>query len=185
MTKTIFAFAAALLAGTTMTSVANADAVRVGFGFPLGSFVAHSNETYSGRDYRPAERSRVVRRDYQDDLPARKAVKAKRPVRSEDAEAAPKVSPTPTVQTVKLESKLESNPATTTVIEKSPAAKSDAAAASTTTGSISSATNTLAVNGDKNAAKADAQSASADAATKHVCRRYSPAIAALVDVPCD
>ena len=51
MTKTTLALAAALLAGTTLTSVANAGGVRVGFGFPLGSFIAHSNQSYSGESY--------------------------------------------------------------------------------------------------------------------------------------
>ena len=41
MTKIAFALAAAVLAGTTMTNAANAG-VRLGFGFPLGSFIAHS-----------------------------------------------------------------------------------------------------------------------------------------------
>ena len=52
MTKTTLALAAALLAGTTLTSAANAGGVRVGFGFPLGSFVAHSNQSYSERRLR-------------------------------------------------------------------------------------------------------------------------------------
>ena len=51
MTKTTLALAAALLAGTTLTSAANAGGVRVGFGFPLGSFIAHSNQSYSGEGY--------------------------------------------------------------------------------------------------------------------------------------
>lgn len=43
MTKISLALAAALLAGTTLS--AEAGGVRVGFGFPLGSFVAHSNQS--------------------------------------------------------------------------------------------------------------------------------------------
>jgi hypothetical protein len=174
MTKTTFALAAALFAGTSMTSAANADAVRVGFGFPLGSFVAHTNENYSGREYRQVERPHATRRDYQDDAAARKFVKPQRPTRDEDAEVAPKSPAPPIVQTAKLESKLESDPARTTVIEKTPVPANPA------------------VNGDKNttavqsvAQKAEADTAPAPPETKHVCRRYSPAIAALVDVPCD
>ncbi|MFT3731564.1 MAG: hypothetical protein QM780_09135 [Hyphomicrobium sp.] len=172
MTKITLAFAA-LLAGTTMTSVANADAVRVGFGFPLGSFVAHSNQNYSARDFARPERPRYVRAADQDDAPARKIAKVKRPV----------VAEAPAVQTAKLESKTESDPATTTVIEKTPVAKSDATPAKTTTASIASAEVKPSVNSENDAAKTDADTATA--ASKHVCRRYSPAIAALVDVPCE
>jgi hypothetical protein len=181
MTKMTFALAAVMLAGTSMTSVANADAVRVGFGFPLGSFVAHSNEGYGGREYRQIERPRMTRRDYRDDAVSRKVIKAKRPMPSEDADAAPKPAATPAIQTVKLESKLSSDPATTTVIEKTPA---------TTVANAPAPTNT-ALNSDKettsdNAApKADAETTAPGAVGEHVCRRYSAAIAALVDVPCD
>jgi hypothetical protein len=188
MTKTTFALAAALIAGTTMTSAANAGGVRLGFGFPLGSFVAHSNENYSGRDYRRAERRHTVRRDYRDDAPARKIVKIKQAPKADVAETAVE---TPVVKTAKLEDKLTSDPATTTVIEKTPVAKSDAAP-TVTTGSISTTEAKATVNADKDASdakpaavKTDAETTTAAADTKHVCRRYSPAIAALVDVPCD
>ncbi len=177
MTKLTFALVAALIAGTTMTSAANADGVRLGFGFPLGSFVAHSNENYGG-DYRRAERPRYVRRDDQDDAPVRKVAKIKRPVETEVAEASVKAPIVTKVASTKLSDRLSSDPSTTTVIEKTPAAKSDGAQANTIT---TASTETKAtVNAEKNAATDEPV-----AATPHVCRRYSPAIAALVDVPCE
>ncbi|SFV33787.1 hypothetical protein [Hyphomicrobium facile] len=180
MTKIAFALAAAVLAGATMTNAANAG-VRLGFGFPLGSFVAHSNENYGGNDYRRSERPRTVRRDYQDDAQARKVAKIKRAPKVEVADAPVVKAPAaPAVQTAKLEDKLSSDPATTTEIEKTPASTS---ANETTTGSIKQASTTT----DKTdtSVKADTGTTAAATETKHVCRRYSAAIAGLVDVPCE
>ncbi len=175
MTKIAFALAAAVLAGTTMTNAANAG-VRLGFGFPLGTFIAHSAENLSARDYRRNDRPRTVRRDYQDDAPARKIAKVKSAPKTEVAEAPVKAPVTPAVQTAKLEDKLSSDPATTTVIEKS-------ATKDVTTGSIKQASATT--DKTETTAKADTETTTAAVETKHVCRRYSPAIAGLVDVPCE
>ena len=57
MPKTIIAAAAALIAGTALADTANAG-VRVGFGFPLGSFVAHENSGGGGGYGRDCERPR-------------------------------------------------------------------------------------------------------------------------------
>jgi hypothetical protein len=43
----------------------------------------------------------------------------------------------------------------------------------------------IATAGKPAAGKADAETGTASTITKHVCRRYAPAIAALVDVPCE
>jgi hypothetical protein len=179
MTKITLALAAAALAATTMTSVANADALRVGFGFPLGSFVAHSNENYDGRYYRRAEQPRYERRAYRDDVPQRRIVKVKQAARAQVADDSVKA---PAIKTAKLEDKLGSDPATTTVIAKT-TAETEAAAPSKslTTGSVSPREVKTAVNTEKNS---DADTATVEQATTHVCRRYSPAIAALIDVPC-
>lgn len=187
MTKIAFALAAAVLAGTTMTNAANAG-VRLGFGFPLGSFIAHSNENYSANDYRRNDRPRAVRRDYQDDAQARKVAKIKRAPKVDVADAPVVKAPAaPAVQTAKLEDKLSSDPATTTEIEKTPASASTSEttkpANEMTTGSIKQASTTT----DKTdtAVKADTETTAAATDTKHVCRRYSAAIAGLVDVPCE
>lgn len=187
MTKIAFALAAAVLAGTTMTNAANAG-VRLGFGFPLGSFIAHSNENYGANDYRRNDRPRTVRRDYQDDAPARKVAKIKRAPKVEVADTPVVKAPAaPAVQTAKLEDKLSSDPATTTEISKTPASASASEttkpANEMTTGSIKQASTTT----DKTdaAVKADTETTTAATETKHVCRRYSAAIAGLVDVPCE
>ncbi len=179
MTKMTFALAAALIAGTTMTSAANADGVRLGFGFPLGSFVAHSNENYGGNDYRRAERPRYVRRDDQDDAPVRKVTRIKQPLQAEVAEASVKAPiTTSAAPTAKLEDRLPSDPATTTVIEKTSAAKTDEAPSNTIT---TASTETKATVNAEKITPADKPAA----ATAHVCHRYSPAIAALIEVPCE
>ena len=184
MTKIAFALAAAVLAGTTMTSGANAG-VRLGFGFPLGSFVAHSNENYGGNDYRRNERPRSVRREYQDAAPARKIAKIKRAPKSEVADIPAKAPTVPAVQTAKLADKVSSDPATTTVIEKTAdtAAKTTTGSNDVTTGSIKQAS--AGTEKAPAAAKSDKETATGTTETKHVCRRYSPAIAGLVDVPCE
>jgi hypothetical protein len=186
MTKIALALAAAVLAGTTMTNAANAG-VRLGFGFPLGTFIAHSNENYSGNDFRRNDRPRTVRRDYQDEAPARKVAKIKRAPKVEVADAPVKAPAAPVVQTAKLEDKLSSDPATTTEIAKTPASTSASEATKPandmTTGSIKQASTST----DKTdtAVKADTETTAATTETKHVCRRYSAAIAGLVDVPCE
>lgn len=184
MTKITFALAAAVLAGTTMTNAANAG-VRLGFGFPLGSFIAHSNENYGGNDYRRNDRPRYVRRDYQDDAPARKVAKVKRAPKVEVADAPVKAPVAPVVQTAKFEDKLSSDPATTTVIEKTPVTASETTTPTkdVTTGSIKQAS--TATDKTDTAVKADTETSVATTETKHVCRRYSAAIAGLVDVPCE
>jgi hypothetical protein len=188
MTKMTLALAA-LLAGATLANAAHADGMRVGFGFPLGSFVAHSNESYSGRDFNRVERPRAARRDYQESAPVRQA-KIKRPVQEEIAETPAKAAATPAVKTAKLEDKVvTSDSATTTVIEKTPVAKADAAPAQTVATKASTetkstvTTETTASNDVAPAHTVDPTPAATQ--TPHVCRRYSPAIAALVDVPCE
>jgi hypothetical protein len=189
MTKFAFALAAAVLAGTTMTNTADAG-VRLGFGFPLGTFVAHSNENYSRNDYRRNDRPRYVRRDYQDDAPARKIVKIKRAPKVDvaDAPVPVKARVTPVVETAKLEDKLSSDPAKTTVIEKTQGSTSERTtpAKDITTGSIKQdAATTEQTKTVATAEKTDNEVTAATTETKHVCRRYSAAIAGLVDVPCE
>lgn len=190
MTKITLTLAAALLAGTTLTSAANAGGIRVGFGFPLGSFIAHSaqNAMEDSYNHRRYERRR---RAYRAEAPVVRKAKPQRKVIA----AKPITRPIsrPAVKTAKLEDKLASNPETTTEIAKT----SDVTTASTTpaettpattvadtaTTSTSDtrkvATETKATPADKSAVKKIAAEA------KQICRRYSAAIAGLVDVPCN
>jgi hypothetical protein len=203
MTKTTLALAAALLAGTTLTSAANAGGVRVGFGFPLGSFIAHSNQSYSGESYgggRNCHKPRyAARRQYEAAAaPVRKIKRAPK------AAVAYKVSK-PEVQTAKLEDKLITNDETTTEIAKTPASdvSGTQSTTSTTTTAVldketdKAATTTPAtakveapkvekvatVEKTETSGKAEPKAISVPTA-KRVCRRFSAAIAGLVDVPC-
>ena len=137
MTKTTLALAAALLAGTTLTSAANAGGVRVGFGFPLGSFVAQPNQSYSepsyGRDRHCDKPRYAARRRYlADAAPARKIKRAPK------VEVAAKTSK-PEVQTAKLEDKLVTNEETTTEIAKTPPSEVSGTQSTATTTSTTTA----------------------------------------------
>jgi hypothetical protein len=202
MTKTTLTLAAALLAGTTLTSAANAGGIRVGFGFPLGSFIAHSNQSYSGGGYghrncnhrhhaaRPRHRPTTV-------------AKAKRKPKVEVASKPVKQ----VVKTAKLEDKLVTDDSTTTEIAKTPATTNNetkpAETTNTTTtssiekttedssGSASTSTETEAPKVEQTASvetsstdKTETKKISVPAKIKHVCRRFSAAVAGLVDVPC-
>ena len=183
MTKTTLTLAAALLAGTTLSNTASAGGIRVGFGFPLGSFVAHSNQSYAGDGYgyqRHCDRERSARRMRHTKIAASRKVKHTRKVQT----AKVKPAPAPTIKTAKLEGKLESNPATTTEIAKTttaPIATGSVTPAKETKESapVSTAANIK----SSEPVKLDLKTSVAEA--KKVCRRYSAAIAGLIDVPCN
>ena len=190
MTKITLTLAAALLAGTTLTSAANAGGIRVGFGFPLGSFIAHSaqNSMDDGYSRRYERRQRAYRAEA---APVRKA----KPV-SKVATAKPVSKPV--IKTAKLEDKLASDPATTTEIAKTsdvttgsttpttatPVSNAAPAATTNTTAATETAKVEKVATVDKTQTeeKSDATKAAPE---KQICRRYSAAIAGLVDVPCN
>jgi hypothetical protein len=187
MTKTTLTLAAALLAGTTLTSAANAGGIRVGFGFPLGSFIAHSNQSYAGGYDRNCAKERRARRTYHAEAaPVRKI---KRPRKVEVAAA--KAASVPVVKTAKLEDKLASDPATTTEIAKTSDVTTGSTTPASTTPTTTDTAKTDTTKTDKVATadktqtdeKTDVQKATSEA--KQICRRYSAAIAGLVDVPCN
>jgi len=192
MTKITLTLAAALLAGTTLTSAANAGGIRVGFGFPLGSFIAHSAQNSMDDGYsRRYERRRRINEARS--APVRKA----KPV-SKVASAKPVVRPSvkPVVKTAKLEDRLESNPATTTEIAKTSdvttasttPAPTSTPAATTSTPSTTAATEPAKVEKVATVDKTPTEQTSQTAKTapqQQICRRYSAAIAGLVDVPCN
>jgi hypothetical protein len=190
MTRTTLTIAAALLAGTAFTSAANAGGVRLGFGFPLGSFVAHSNQSYSGGGYGhdncDHQRYAARRRHHR---PAQVA-KAKR---SPKVEVASKPDKQP-IKTAKLEDKTVTDSSTTTEIAKTPAtAASTTTPAATTTPAKTEEPKTIEKTAtvEKTASvetsssdKTDTKTNAVTAKVKHVCRRFSAAVAGLVDVPC-
>ena len=186
MTKITLTLAAALLAGTTLTSAANAGGIRVGFGFPLGSFIAHSaqNSMDDGYSRRYERRQRAYRAEA---APVRKA----KPV-SKVATAKPVAKPV--IKTAKLEDKLASDPATTTDIAKTSDVTtgsttptpttpvSNAAPAATAATETAKVEKVATVDKTQTEEKSDATKSAPE---KQICRRYSAAIAGLVDVPCN
>src|SRR3954453_7296059 len=118
MTKTTLALAAVLIAGSTMmTGAANAGGIRVGFGFPLGSFVAHPNQNYSDGAYeRRCEKERARRYEAGREVAAAAAARRAHPAKIQLAQNA--TAETPVVKVAKLEPKLPANAVNTTVIAK-------------------------------------------------------------------
>jgi hypothetical protein len=181
MTKITLTLAAALLAGTTLSSAANAGGIRVGFGFPLGSFIAHSAQNSMDDGYnRRYERSR---RAYKaEPAPTRKA----KPV-SKYASAKPAAKPAAksAVKIAKLEDKLASDPASTTEIAKTSDVTTGLTTQTTSPVAAAEAPKTDKVaTVDKTQTEEKSHAATA-APEKQICRRYSAAIAGLVDVPCN
>lgn len=185
MTKFTFALAAALLAGTTMTNAANAGGVRLGFGFPLGAFIAHQALSSGGYD-RHYDRPRYSERRIQ----AAEAARLRKAKAKSEVAAAAK---TAEVKTAKLEDKLSTNESTTTEIAKTSTettATTDTAAettASTETTSTSETSEATETKSEKVAtvAKPEAEKTATASNGKQTCRRYSAAIAGLIDVPCE
>lgn len=184
MMKITLTLAAVLLAGTTLTSAANAGGLRVGFGFPLGSFIAHSAQNSMDDGYsRRYERRRHV---YEAErAPVRKA----KPV-SKVATAKPVAKPAvkQVITTAKLEDKLSSDPATTTEIAKTSdittasTTPAPAATTNTTTAETAKVEKVATVDKTTTESKSNTPKTTPD---KQICRRYSAAIAGLVDVPCN
>jgi hypothetical protein len=104
MTKTTLALAAALLAGTALTSAAHAGGIRLGFGFPLGSFIAHSNQNYSSAPSYSARKhcdkpERVARHVERNEAQVHKVSRPKHKVEvAEEAPAPRKIKRAPKVE---------------------------------------------------------------------------------------
>jgi hypothetical protein len=106
MTKTTLTLAAALLAGTTLSTAANAGGIRVGFGFPLGSFVAHEHQNYTPAptsNYRAEKHCdkpvRAARHEEREEAPVRRAHRPAPKVEvAEEAPAPRKIKRAPKVE---------------------------------------------------------------------------------------
>jgi hypothetical protein len=188
MTKTTIALAAALLAGTTLTSAANAGGVRVGFGFPLGSFVAHSNQSYAGGGYDPnCAKERRARRSYQAKAaPVRQLKRAKKiDVASVKPVSAPAVKTAKLEDTPKNDPVTKTNSATTSDVTTGSTTPTSPAPATTTTDTAKTETKAHTIAAVEKTPSEKAEVKKAEIETKQICRRYSAAIAGLVDVPCN
>jgi len=181
MTKTTLALAAALMVGSTMvTSAANAGGVRLGFGFPLGSFMAHSNQNYQEEAYRrQAQKEGMARRNNAEKAAAAAAARRAHAAKMEVAQETKSVAPVTRI--AKLEDKLASDPATTTEIAKT--STTDTSTADTTTPDTTESSKVAAVKTTTSDSDPE-QTKESPNDRNRVCRRFSAAIAGLVDVPC-
>jgi hypothetical protein len=212
MTKSTLTLAAALLAGTTLSSAANAGGIRVGFGFPLGSFIAHSAQSYNaepsyGRhcdkpshvarheEYRPAHKVDVA-----DDEPAPR--KIKKTPKIETADETPASAP---IKTAKLEDKnvvsdvtpsiyvpetpvtnftgTQSTPSPLTTSSTTPAVVKDEAKVDEP--KVEKVEKIDKVEKTDSADKDEPKAKIASSTAKRLCRRFSAAVAGLIDVPCE
>lgn len=241
MTKKTLVLAATLIATATLSNAANAGGLRVGlgFGFPLGNFVAREHQSDTGHSYKSHNsysKPRAVARSHHDDeAPVRKAKRvapkvevveaAPRKVKRvapkvEVAEAPrprkivklPKVSK-PVAEPVEVKTAKLEDPATVTdetpsifVPETPPAAVGSNV---TGTQSTPAVTRTAAVTIEPDPALEPAkvetekvepkvektvelktevkseQKTELPGTVKRLCRRFSAAIAGLIDVPCE
>lgn len=212
MTKTALTLAAALLAGTTLSNAANAGGIRLGFGMPLGSFVAHSNQSYNSKpssgygEKKCAKKAAPARHYVKHEEPApRKVVKHTAPKKIEVAEEAPvrhikkAVKAPVAVQTATLEDKaIISDAAPSIVVPETPPAAEVSGTQSTPaieTANVTTETAAL-VTEEVKTEPAKVETAKVEteepkrkinltSEAKRVCRRFSAAIAGLIDVPCE
>lgn len=245
MSKTALALAAALLATSTLSSAANAGGLRVGlgFGFPLGNFVAHERQSDTGRSYSKPDyhKPAAVARSHDNDPPVRHAKRAAPKVETADAparkvkRAAPKVDvaeapaprprkltkvlkpavqDSPEVKTAKLEDTATVTDATPSIyVPEAPAAADSNLAGTQSTPAV---TRTALVTPETAAGPTAATTATepapveaakiekleepktaevksepegkkvvVPATVKRLCRRFSAAVASLIDVPCE
>ncbi|MBX9684918.1 MAG: hypothetical protein K2X41_14140 [Hyphomicrobium sp.] len=212
MTKTALTLAAALIAGSALTTSAEAGGVRLGFGFPLGAFVAHSlmnqnAERHAGYERR-AERPTYAKKQAAKpdkkkvtvaEAPAPRVRRAAKPVKTATYE--PKTIATDTVPMIQV----PDTPAAAPTVVKAEEFKTVEPAI------VQTATVTLAptvaptVTPDVKVETPTVVTPTADAVTapiitrapvaektvnisakvKRVCRKFSAAIAGLIDVPCE
>ena len=225
MTKSL-ALAAALLATTTLTSAAYAGGgVRVGFGFPLGSFVAHEHQNYTPtpRYERHCEKPQRAARheeryeapvhkvsrpapkvEVAEDEPAPRKVKHAPKVEVAEETPAPRVvrvkavkEPAP-IQTAKLEDKnVISDAAPLIYVPEAPPASNFTGTQSTPAAFRTAALSPPAIKEEAKvetpkvekiakAAKDEPKvTAALPSGAKRLCRRFSAAIAGLIDIPCE
>lgn len=228
MIKSISTLAAAILATSALTGAAEAGGIRLSFGGPLGSFVAHPNLSSGpgGTMNRHCDKPGYGRvREY--DAPARRVVNRSTPkvdVAEEQARKAQRRSkivmerpakPAPGIQTAKLVNDDIASDAPSIYVPGSPVA-SDIQGTQSTPALERAAANTADAQTDKGAAAEDAtevvvlpvveekKTASIEPApvqpaepakaektietgalASKICRRFSAAVAALVNVPCE
>ena len=218
MTTKALTLAALMLATTTLASTAEAGGVRLQFGGPLGSFVAHPNQssgpggTARNQHYaKPAAHhyakpSYVGRKHQEEEAPVRHAKKRAAP-KIEVAETPaprkvrkpkvviekPELSEQVEVQTAKLDDKSVVSDASPSIyVPQAPVAAAEVTGTQSTaavirTAALSPEPETAVVAADPKAEEKTepAKVEKSDTAASKICRRFSAAIAGLIEIPCD
>ncbi len=178
--NTKIAIATSIMAATVaMTSTAEAG-VRIGFGFPIGAFVAHRHmeaQEYEARRYRAqqrAERAEIARLKRQQAIEAAKVRKAK--AEAIAAAKAEKAAAAKAKAVAEAKARTKAEEANKTVVAT---ATSDAPAATSTgsTANVKTAANT--------AAGADSSPKPENVVTKLECKRYFANVGLTISVPCE
>lgn len=204
MTKTALAIAAALIAGSTFTSTADAGGIRVGFGFPLGSFVARPHQSYDATPSYQARRhhNEAAAAARQAKRAAAKAEYAEAQQRARKAAQHAAVKQA-AIKTASVESKsvksdvvpaitVPETPVTQPVAQVIETEKTD----TTATRKVAIATEpdpalnkAVTVEAPKVEKTVEVEKVEVKPSTKEtakrVCRKFSAAIAGLIDVPCE
>jgi hypothetical protein len=198
MTKIAIALAAAaLISAPSFSSSAEAGGIRVGFGFPLGSFVARPHQSYDVSPSYRAQKYCAKKAARQNLAQARKArnvdVAEKAPSKQYKAPAAVKTASVET-STVKTDAAPtvyvpEANAATTVkTVDVTPAATTTAPAQTAALAPVETK-ETVKVEEPKTetveTVTKEKSSVKLSTNAKRVCRRFSAAIAGLIDVPCE
>lgn len=206
MTKTALAIAAALIAGSTFTTTADAGGIRVGFGFPLGSFVARPHQSYDAAPSykarrhhneaaaaaRQAKRAAAKAEYAEAQQRARKAAKQQAAAKQAAAKQA-------TIKTANVESKsIKSDVVPAITVPATPVTQVVATTQTETetVRKVAIATepdpalnSTVGVETSKVEKTVEVEKVETKASTKEtakrVCRKFSAAIAELIDVPCE
>jgi hypothetical protein len=197
MNSKILALAATVLTATTaLASAAEANGVRLGFGFPLGSFVAHpAGSSYNHNVYQQSapHRSSVA----QEKAPAAKRVvhKAKSTDSKSDDVASNSSSETGTTGSTALIATANAPAATETAPAPEAKAETPATDASTTTvatatpaatpAAAPAATETAPVETKAEEPKQEDASSKVSSLKKLTCKKFIPAIGLTVTVGCN
>ncbi len=220
MTTKALTLAALMLATTTLASTAEAGGVRLSFGGPLGSFVAHPNQSSGpGGTARKEHCAKPEARHYaKPSYLGRKHQEEEAPVRLAKKRAAPKVevaeeTPAPRkirkpkividkpeateqveVQTAKLDDKSVVSDVTPSIfVPDAPVAASEFSGTQSTAAVIHTAALSPAPAAAVSAKAPDennqddvkpAKAEKSETAASKICRRFSAAIAGLIEIPC-
>ncbi len=221
MTTKALTLAALMLASTTLISTAEAGGVRLSFGGPLGSFVAHPNQSSGpggtarkehcakpeARHY--AKPSYLGRKHQEEAAPVRHVKRATPKVEVAEETPAPRkirkpkividkpeVAEQVEVQTAKLDDKSVVSDVTPSIyVPETPVAAAEftgtqSTAAVVPTAALTPAPETTTVAAKEPEAKQaeaakPAKAEKSDTTAAKICRRFSAAIAGLIEIPCD